>query len=283
MPAFTNAVVGGVLTPRTNLADPALPLLRVTWAASGRAHLPALHLGSEPTAMCRSIPSRLRAATSYLPITAAPWSETLAPNASASRRGGRALADAGACACPTRRSPRRRRDQPSSCSWSSRAIRPPNTWTPVPNLLDSGPFDQHFVVEIDNDGDAVLRFGDDQYGRRPLGVRARRGALPDRQWRLRQFGWGTLGPRGGETGAVQPRQSNASGSRCRRRFGEDPETDRAGAPDRAGGVPRRAVPRRHRARLGGDGAPPSRRRRRQGELPLDRELAHRVRRHPSRR
>ncbi len=43
-------------------------------------------------------------------------------------------------------------------------------WTPVANLLDSGPFDRHFVAEIDNSGEAVLRFGDDQFGRRPLDV-----------------------------------------------------------------------------------------------------------------
>jgi predicted phage baseplate assembly protein len=47
---------------------------------------------------------------------------------------------------------------------------PPETWTAVPHLLDSTAFDQHFVAEIDNAGDATLRFGDDQYGRRPTGV-----------------------------------------------------------------------------------------------------------------
>ncbi|MGD9535590.1 MAG: hypothetical protein AB7P52_03770 [Alphaproteobacteria bacterium] len=43
-------------------------------------------------------------------------------------------------------------------------------WAPMPHLLDSGAYDQHFVAEIDNDGRAILRFGDDQYGRRPLGA-----------------------------------------------------------------------------------------------------------------
>jgi predicted phage baseplate assembly protein len=43
-------------------------------------------------------------------------------------------------------------------------------WQPVPHLLDSGPYDQHFVAEIDNAGQAILRFGDDHYGRRPLGA-----------------------------------------------------------------------------------------------------------------
>ncbi|QPJ62398.1 MAG: hypothetical protein G3M70_11165 [Candidatus Nitronauta litoralis] len=43
-------------------------------------------------------------------------------------------------------------------------------WTPVPNLLDSGPYDIHFVAEVDNNGQAILRFGDDQYGRRPKSI-----------------------------------------------------------------------------------------------------------------
>ncbi len=43
-------------------------------------------------------------------------------------------------------------------------------WVPVPNLLDSGPYDTHFVAEVDNNGQAILRFGDDQYGRRPLSI-----------------------------------------------------------------------------------------------------------------
>lgn len=40
-------------------------------------------------------------------------------------------------------------------------------WTPVPDLLDSRPLDRHFVAEVDNDGRAILRFGDDEYGHRP--------------------------------------------------------------------------------------------------------------------
>lgn len=40
-------------------------------------------------------------------------------------------------------------------------------WNPRINLLDSNPDDQHFVVEMDNDRRAQLRFGDDDLGRRP--------------------------------------------------------------------------------------------------------------------
>ena len=38
-------------------------------------------------------------------------------------------------------------------------------WRSMPDLLDSGPLDEHFVAEIDDDGRAILRFGDGEYGR----------------------------------------------------------------------------------------------------------------------
>jgi hypothetical protein len=40
-------------------------------------------------------------------------------------------------------------------------------WSPRVDLLGSGPDDRHFVVEIDNDGVAWLRFGDDECGQMP--------------------------------------------------------------------------------------------------------------------
>lgn len=43
-------------------------------------------------------------------------------------------------------------------------------WTSVPHLLDSPPFAQHFVVDVDYDGRATLRFGDGEYGREPAGA-----------------------------------------------------------------------------------------------------------------
>jgi predicted phage baseplate assembly protein len=43
-------------------------------------------------------------------------------------------------------------------------------WTPVPDLLESTPFDTAFVAEIDNDQRAVLRFGDDEYGQTIAGA-----------------------------------------------------------------------------------------------------------------
>jgi hypothetical protein len=44
---------------------------------------------------------------------------------------------------------------------------PQRTWTVLPDLLESEPDDLNFVVEIDNDGYAHLRFGDDNLGRAP--------------------------------------------------------------------------------------------------------------------
>ena len=49
----------------------------------------------------------------------------------------------------------------------------PELWEPEPDLLDSPVFASHFVAEIDNDGNegrAVLRFGDGEYGREVAGA-----------------------------------------------------------------------------------------------------------------
>jgi hypothetical protein len=40
-------------------------------------------------------------------------------------------------------------------------------WTPRPDLLSSGPDDQHFVAEVDDDDRAHLRFGDGELGKLP--------------------------------------------------------------------------------------------------------------------
>ena len=43
----------------------------------------------------------------------------------------------------------------------------PGEWEAKRDLLSSGPSDKHFVAEIESDGTAYLRFGDDQLGSRP--------------------------------------------------------------------------------------------------------------------
>jgi len=49
----------------------------------------------------------------------------------------------------------------------SESVAGPEIWRAVPDLFDSGPFDRHFVVEVDDAGHAVLRFGDGRSGRAP--------------------------------------------------------------------------------------------------------------------
>jgi hypothetical protein len=43
-------------------------------------------------------------------------------------------------------------------------------WTPAEDLLESSPFDTFFVPEVNNTETAVLRFGDDEYGRSIAGA-----------------------------------------------------------------------------------------------------------------
>jgi hypothetical protein len=65
------------------------------------------------------------------------------------------------------------------------------TWTPAPDLLAAGATDTNFVVEIESDGTAQLRFGDDTNGMRPPS-----GTLFTVSYRV---GSGTAGNVGAET------------------------------------------------------------------------------------
>jgi hypothetical protein len=65
------------------------------------------------------------------------------------------------------------------------------TWTPKADLLESGPEDPSFVVEMDDDGNAHLRFGDGDLGRMPDA-----GTVFDAAYRL---GNGVAGNVGAET------------------------------------------------------------------------------------
>jgi hypothetical protein len=51
---------------------------------------------------------------------------------------------------------------------STRAVQ--TMWHPVPDLLSSSAFKTHFVADVDDEGRAVLRFGDGEYGQRFVGV-----------------------------------------------------------------------------------------------------------------
>lgn len=49
---------------------------------------------------------------------------------------------------------------------------PQQLWEPVPDLLGSPESAPHFTVEVDDKGRPTVRFGDDEYGKRPVGATA---------------------------------------------------------------------------------------------------------------
>lgn len=167
--AFTDAVPGGVLTPRLNPADPALPLLHVRWAESDALAfalcVSALGDGDvpiDPVSVARGNIARADHGRSVVRDTAL---ATLAlPNQGAGRWPLPALPLPDAPLTQTAAGPA------IGLELRFAGITDVETWSAVPDLLASGAFDQHFVAEIDNQGAATLRFGDDQYGRRPFDV-----------------------------------------------------------------------------------------------------------------
>lgn len=219
--AFTNAVPGGTLTPRLNVADPALPLLHVTWAERDALAFP----------LCVSALTDQDVPID--PVSVARGNTIPADHGRTVERdstlGTLTLPDEGAgrWPLPSLALP----DTPLSQTPDGPAVRlsfefaaspGAESWTPVPNLLDSGPFDQHFVAEIDNAGDAVIRFGDDQYGRRPLSAERAVARYRIGNGTAGNCGWGTL------VHAVAGGPAAASIERVRQplsaRFGEDMET-----------------------------------------------------------
>ncbi|CAN7553181.1 hypothetical protein [Mesorhizobium sp. LjNodule214] len=167
--AFTNVIAGGALTPRLNIADPALPLLRISWKEADALAFPLCvsaltdqDVPVDPVSVARGN------------VAPADHGRTVERDTALGTLGFPDMG-AGRWPLPSLALP----DAPLTHAQSGPAAElqlrfPGNpaaeTWTVVPDLLDSGAFDQHFVAEIDNSGEAVLRFGDDQYGRRPLDV-----------------------------------------------------------------------------------------------------------------
>ncbi len=94
-------------------------------------------------------------------------------------------------------------------------------WEPEPDLLESSAQATDFVVEIEYDGSAHLRFGDDTNGRRPPSGARFTAALPGRQ-RERPATWAptpfhVLAADGGCTGVVQSAARAAAASTRRAR------------------------------------------------------------------
>jgi hypothetical protein len=182
-PLFRDTLVGGELSPAA-ANDPILPLLRVRWRRADALRFPLCLSARQPdvglirnvsvaranlvladhgltTSETTAFPAPLDAGAGYrLPLSQGPLTMECEP-ANLSYDPGTARPDV------------ERRD----LSCGPRDARPAvavlatfpghvELWTPVPDLLDSTPFDPGFVVEVDDDGRAVLRFGDGEYGRR---------------------------------------------------------------------------------------------------------------------
>jgi hypothetical protein len=211
-PAFTASVPNGHLTPRTNLANPPLPLQHVVWRQRDALGFPLClsaltvdRLPIDPVSVARGN------------VTPADHGRTLVRD---SDDGTIALPDPGSGRWPLATlalpsAPLTQQPMPGEPEYDAAGrllmgrteltsdptevapaavllLRFPGglneLWTPVLHLLDSGPYDQRFAAEIDNQGQAVLRFGDDQYGRRPAGVTGLRA-----RWRVGNGRAGNLG------------------------------------------------------------------------------------------
>ncbi len=148
----------------------------------------------------------------------------------------------------------------------------------VPHLLESDPFDQHFAVETDNDGRAVIRFGDGQYGIAPpedvtihvvyrvgVGMEGNVGVEslvhivePD-----------PLPPDWPDIACVTPELRKPVRNPLPAWGGDRPRVHRTGQAPGPGRLPRRAVPRRDRGGLCPHGREASGGGQSGGHLPLD--------------
>jgi hypothetical protein len=197
---FLPALVGGQLTPRALAADPMLPLQHVTWRAEdalrfplclsatnevtgpigpvsiARGNIAAADHGrtvrrrsdqpsasSEPLLVLEKGTRRLPLPRLYLPDS--PLTHQPMPPVPVYADDGRVVGG--------------RRDLDTSPRHVMPAvvlqlkfdgIPQPEIWEPQLELLNSTYADTHFVAEVDDGGVAELRFGDDQYGRRPTDV-----------------------------------------------------------------------------------------------------------------
>lgn len=186
-PLFSDITLDGILQPLLPLQTP-LPLLRVRWRAQDALTFP-LCISTRPVTapLIRNVTvARGNIVLADHGITA---SETFTPAAP--------VADANNFRLPLLRGPVTMQEEPSQVDYDPSTLRlltqrkdltgdpatakpavalsitfPAGTelWVPVDDLLESSSFDKNFVVEVDNDGRALLRFGDDEYGRSVFGA-----------------------------------------------------------------------------------------------------------------
>jgi hypothetical protein len=192
--AFTNAVPGGELKPRLNPTDPALPLQRVRWReedalthafclsaedehgapigpvtiARGNItpadHGRTIRLDTATGDVAMPVPGTGRWKLPSLAIFAGPLTHQSPPPALEFNASGQSLHGRHDLERPATEA------EPAIVVIMGFPSGAHEIWIPQPTLLDSNAYDQHFVAEVDNDGGTTLRFGDDQYGRRPLGA-----------------------------------------------------------------------------------------------------------------
>ncbi len=218
-PAYREVLVGGGLTPRASLAEAPLPLQRVAWAEADALGF-TLCLSAEtpetgpidPAALARGnvapadhgrtverdlpFPTDGAELRWPLPSLALDASADDVPAALPVGPLTQQAMPAEPRFAPDRRLATGRHDLARDARDTMPAVvltlhfqgGEDELWQPVPHLLDSGPYDQHFVAEVDDDGVGRLRFGDDQYGRRPLN-----GDGTTARWRIGNGRPGNLG------------------------------------------------------------------------------------------
>jgi hypothetical protein len=190
-PAYRDVLTGGALTSRSAAAEPPLPLQRVVWRNEDALAF-ALRLSAEtpdagridPVAVARgnvapvdhgrTVEDALgppreglgRWPIDTLALPRAPLTMHAAQIGAVLAEDGRVVGGRTDLGAPTRDA------APAVALILGYPDGESELWTPVPDLLGSDAYDQHFVAEIDDDGAAILRFGDDEYGRRPLGASA---------------------------------------------------------------------------------------------------------------
>ncbi len=162
---FAAALVDGELQLRGPTGDP-LPLLRVRWRRDDAVRVPFALSRRDPDlgALTNLTIARGNIVPADHGITVRDETTPLPATADARFR------------LRLERAPLTMTDLPDGGSQPAVGLRvteeggEPERWSVVPDLLDSPPAERHFVAELDDDGRAVLRFGDGEHGRSIAGA-----------------------------------------------------------------------------------------------------------------
>ncbi|HLQ51884.1 MAG TPA: hypothetical protein VK129_10330, partial [Terriglobales bacterium] len=186
-PLFSNITLNGIPQPLLPLQTP-LPLLRVHWRLQDALARP-LCISTRPLNMALLRNVTIARGNIVLADHGLTTSETITPPAT--------VEDATNFRLPLSDGPLTMQEEPAQVNYdpvtlrlltprkdltgNARTAKPAvalsinfptdsELWVPVDDLLESSAFDQNFVVEINNDNQALLRFGDDEYGRSVFGA-----------------------------------------------------------------------------------------------------------------